>query len=303
MKLTTISVRKFSSLTSAERRPSAQRMGEALRAAGVTLENSEISAVGRSTKRLNALHQLDFPGEKTAFEHILDLANAGQLKDNTPSGPLAADLFKLMGAARSADFGKCYARTSHTIYSVHHPGEMSRIIASLSSTGKVTMADGTTVHWDPEMFSITSNYSPQSDMLWGALNHLLRKKTLPKRPTLSSEQDSAYNGEMSNLTSRLTGVPHVNVDGDEAMKHLNAIVDLTGPVLAEYGYHGGSLAKVVRDKTYSLEEGNIEPTQELGLGYVVVPKAEAEARGLKPLEYPGEATGYMKRNARKKQDD
>ncbi len=296
MKVTMLSSQKFSSLLPASRRPNAQAMAASLRAKGVTVSDADVRKISASIKRTNALHHLDFPGKKTAFEHIERIASAKKMVNGKPSAQLAGELFVLAGAARSADFGKCYARTTHTIYSVHHAGEMSRIVADLAVKGEVKMADGTKVTWNPRRFSL-EDYTPHVDMLWGALNHLMKAKKLPPNPTLSNAQEMAYQGEMANLTSRLMGERFVNVDGSEAGKKLNPILSERGPMLAEYGSHGGSLAKIQKGEAYSLEEGNTVPEVQYSLGYVVMPSSELRKNGIKAMTYQKhDRRGYIDRS-------
>lgn len=291
-----LSSQKVSLLTSPARRPSALAMAERLRASGVEIKNGDVTKIEKSVKRLNALHQLDFEGGKTAFEHIASIAAAGKLADGSPSALLASELFTLAGSAREAEFGKCYARTSHTIYSVHHAGEMARILAALGVQGKVIMADGQKVKWDPKEFSLKTKHA---DSLWGALNHLLLKKKLPATAVLDEQTPYANRAEMSNLSARLMGGKFVNVDGQKALKHLNDIVDSVGPMLAEYDNHGGSVAGVSkRNKVMGLDEGQTRAkvmAPYYDLGYVVVPAKDAAEMGLEPIKYPrGDASGYMK---------
>ena len=133
--------------------------------------------------------------------------------------------------------------------------------------------------------------------MWGALNHLLKEKNIGKRPTLKGDGDYASNAQMANLTSRLMGEQFVNIEGSQALPHLNQVVDAYGPMLAEYGGHGGSVAKVVKNKPASLEEGTTRPEvmQWATLGYVVVPAKVAEEKGLTPLTYRGAGqSGYAK---------
>ena len=299
MKLAFLSSQKFSLLTDATRRPSATAMADLLRAEGVEVSKRAESTITRSPNRLAALHQVDFEGQATTFEHIERLAKAKTLVDGSPSAEMAADLFALAGRARQAEFGRCYARTNHTVYSVHHAAEMTRLVTGLAVDGKVTLASGIEVKWNPKAFPLKGMYGsePAADRLWGALNHLLKEKNIGKRPTLKGDGDYASNAQMANITGRLMGEKFVNVEGDQALPHLNQVVDAYGPMLAEYGAHGGSVAKVVRNKPASLEEGATRPEvmQWATLGYVVVPAKVAEEKGLKPLAYRGAGqSGYAK---------
>ncbi len=295
MKLNLLSSQMYSALTSPARRPGAEAMRRALAEKGVVLSDAEVAQVGDDLKRLNALHQLDFAGGKTAFEHIEAIASAQTLADGSPSAVLAKDLFLLAGSARSATFGKCYARTSHTVYSVHHAAEMNRILHGLGVEGAVTLSDGTTVKWDPASYPFPREETGEqtmhpADRLWSSLNHLLTAKELPENPTLNGTSDSAYRGQMANISTRLMGEQFVNVDGSAAMKHLTGIIDGYGPMFAEYNAHAGSVASVTAGMVESLEGGEVAPNNQEWrvLGYTVVPKAEAERVGLKAIEYPAE---------------
>lgn len=270
-------------------------MGRSLHAHGTVIEAAELSAIGGDVKRLNALHQLDFEGGKTAFEHIEAIAAAKTLVDGSPSAVLAKDLFSLAGSARSATFGKCYARTSHTVYTVHHSGEMMRILHDLAVKGSVTLADGTTVKWDPASYPFPREENGEqtmhhADRLWSSLNHLLTAKELAPNATLSGSSDSAYRGQMANITSRLMGEQFINVEGSAAMKHLTGIIDGYGPMFAEYNAHAGSVASVTAGMVESLEGGEtVSNYQEWRvLGYTVVPKEEGAKAGLKTIEYPAD---------------
>ena len=294
MKVTHRSSLNFNALTWAERRPSAELMAQSLRSKGVTIADTEIASIGGNLARLDALHQLDFAGGKTAFEHIEGLASAQTIKNGAPSAPLAANLFSLAGSVRSGAFygNKCYARTNHSIYSKHHAGEMSRIIGDLAAKGEVTLADGTQVKWNPETLRADTS---TVDRLWGALNHYLKEKKLPANRELYETDDYASKGEMSNLTSRLTGVRFVNAAGSDAMPHLNDIIDRFGPVLAEYDNHGGSVAKIRANVTLSQEGGGVDLMPRRDLGYVVVPEQFAKERGIPVIEYlDSEPQGYAK---------
>ncbi len=286
-----LSPTRFNLLTPAARRPSLQLMVERLASKGVSIAPYELEGMQGDLKRLNALHQLDFKGEKTAFEHIEALADAKTIKNGDPSSVLAADLFTLLGSARVPEFGRCYARTNHSIYTVHHPGEMARLVRELAM-GEVKTVDGTTVKWNPESMPIETAHV---DTLWGALNHLLKRKELPENPELEELAWHASKGEMANITSRLMGEPFVNVNGPTALPKLTGIVDQFGPMLAEYGSsHGGSFADIGTYGPRSHEPGSVVPQEMVGydLGYVVVPAKEAKAQGLTPIDYADHPEGY-----------
>ncbi len=296
MNINHLSSLRFNALTSPARRPSAELMAQTLRAKGVIVDDAEVAAIAGDVRRMNALHQLDFAGNKTTFEHLETLASAPKLADGSSPAPLAADLFSLAGSARTATFGKCYARTSHTIYSVHHAGEMARIVSDLAVTGAVTLADGTVAKWNPKNFPLVRD-NPMGpgvegpvDRLWGGLNHLLTLKDLPATPEIFGTTQSAFRGQMANVTTRLMGQQFVNVDGASAMPHLNDIVDSFGPMAAEFGTHGGSVAEVSNGTVRSQEEGALalRDMEDGRLGYVVVPAEEVAKRGLTPREYPAD---------------
>ena len=154
MNVNHLSSLRYNALTSAARRPSAEAMAQTLRAKGVTVTDADVTAIASDLRRMNALHQLDFAGNKTTFEHLETLASSQSLADGSSPAALVADLFTLAGTARTATFGKCYARTSHTIYSVHHAAEMTRIVGDLAARGEVTLADGTVAKWNPKSFSL-----------------------------------------------------------------------------------------------------------------------------------------------------
>jgi hypothetical protein len=161
-------------------------------------------------------------------------------------------------------------------------------VGQLATKGHVTLASGDVVEWRPEKLPVQNGQ--YADTLWGAVNHLAAKRTMKR--VLNDRADFAAQGQMANVFTRLTGEPHVNVWGDDALPHMNEIVAKHGPMFAEYGNHGGSVANV----TYvpqSLEAGSAEPQQMKGLGYVVVPLSEAKSRKLDVIRYNGNrGTGY-----------
>ena len=299
MNVNHLSSLRYNALTPAARRPSAELMAQTLRAKGVLVADADVSAIAGDVKRMNALHQLDFAGNKTTFEHLEAVASAQKLADGSSPAPLAADLFTLVGSARFSTFGKCYARTSHTIYSVHHAAEMARIVGDLAVTGAVTLADGTVAKWNPKTFPLTvrrlhpgmgPGVEGPVDRLWGGLNHLLTQKELPANAEIFGTTQSAFRGQMANVTTRLMGQQFVNVDGASALPHLNDIVDSFGPMAAEFGTHGGSVAEISNGTVRSQEEGALalRDMDDGRLGYVVVPAEEAAKRGLAPIEYPAD---------------
>jgi hypothetical protein len=212
-------------------------MAEALGVQGVTVEGHDLSTIAQSTQRLNTLHQLDFAGHKTAFEHIEGVAAAKTLFNGAPAHQLAAELFTLAGSGREAKFGYWYAGDLHAIYSVHHPGEMCRILASLAVTGAVTVADGQKVEWKPEKLQLHEHHL--ADSLWHALYQSLKEKDLPPTAVLSDSSGWGTGGKDANITSRLMGDQFVNVDAEQAAPHLEDLVARRGPMLGHsFPYRG-----------------------------------------------------------------
>ncbi len=301
MKLQFLSSARFNLLTSPELRPSAQAMASSLRNLGVNITPELEATIAGEPRRLNALHQLDFKGEKTAFQHIEDLARAGTLVDGKPAAPVAASLFELAGSARASNYtvAKCFARVSQATYSLNHAGEFNRIIGNLAGKGNVTLADGTTLTWNPATLRIRLDHI--SD-LWGAVNHITKEKVLPRNGELSEAMDYAYRGDMANITTRLMGEQFVNVAGREAMPHINEIVDGYGPMFAEFSNHGGAVQEVQPPRPgttapilMALEEGGATYDRSNSLGYVVVPAKEVAERGLTELTYPDDdGHGYFR---------
>ncbi len=294
-------------LTAPERRPSAALMAERLRAHGVTLDDSLVATVAGDPKRLNALHQLDFSGQRTAFEHLERLAAAQTLFDQKPAAPMVAELFGLAGDVTFAT-GRCYSRTNHSVYSAHHMGEMARLLTDLATTGRVKLASGLELTWDPRQLPVANTENDISwaglgqkvtkhdhvNTLWAALNQNLVNQTVPNGAVLTGVAEQAYRGQMANVTSRLMGEQFVNVDGARARPHLNDLAFAYGPLLAEYGAHGGSVYEVTgTTASASWEGGRREPVTRTNLGYVVVPAEEAKARGLSPLDYADDNTNYV----------
>jgi hypothetical protein len=288
-------------------RESALNMAASLRAEGVAISDSSVEAIGASPRRIAALRTLDFMRSLCAFGRIKRIATARTLLDGTPSAPLAADLFTLAGTARVGSSMRCYARTTHSLYTAKRMGEFARIVGELAVSGRVELAGGDVLVWDPRRLSIAQGR--HADVLWGAVNHLAKSRSLPSDRTLNARNEYnasgeledraqyAYRGEMANLMTRLTGKVYVNVDGWDALSHLNSIIATHGPVLAEYGRHGGSVAKVERGEPLSIEGGHLvpEPVND-SLGYVVVPRSEARERYLSIIQYSvDDSAGYMAR--------
>jgi hypothetical protein len=158
--------------------------------------------------------------------------------------------------------------------------------------GETRLADGSTLRWDPQRQAIGNGQ--HVDWLWAGISHSARLQIPPADGLIDVNADYARQGEMANLHTRLSGIPHVNVQGQQAVPHLQEIVSRYGPMLAEYGAHGGSVARVENGAVFSQEAGQPAPTRaNQNLGYVVVPREEAEARGLNILQYPGQLTGYI----------
>jgi hypothetical protein len=294
---------------------SVEEMATKLRAHGVQLHPNIVSQIAASPKRTQALRAKGFRGEfkgrayvfgsqLTAFESILKVAKAGTLRDGTPSATLAADLFGLVGNVRQAGSGaRCYARTSHTIFTLFHPGEFARLVGGLAVDGAVTLASGETVRWNPSPAGVNGNHT---DYLWGSLNQLIRFRELPHEAQLpalsmqSNQVDFASQGQMANIYTRLFGKPHVNIQGAQAMPYLNEIVARTGPLLAEYGAHGGSVAVISpQNVALGIEAGQLEPQPHsricrngCGLGYVVMPVDEAKKYNLQAIQYPVSNMSY-----------
>ncbi len=302
MKIQFMSSTRVNALTSPALRPSAEAMASSLRNLGVEISPELQTTIGGDVSRLNALHQLDFAGEKTAFQHIEDVARAGTLADGKPAGPLAAALFSLAGSAKKSDYSvsKCYARVSQATFSLHHAGEFSRILGQLATTGSVTLADKTTLTWNPATLPILRE--PILD-LWGAVNHVAKSKTLAPTVELNTSfMTYANKGEMANIMTRLTGVQFVNTGGAAAIPHLTDFVDAFGPLPAEFSNHGGAIASInppnpgtTHPIVMALEDGGTLYDRTTGLGYSVVPAKEAAERGLAEVVYPDtEAAGYFR---------
>ncbi|HEX4621685.1 MAG TPA: hypothetical protein VH208_08980 [Myxococcaceae bacterium] len=268
------------------RTPTAQQMADLLSERGVAISPEVVQKVAVEPARLAALHSLDFDGESTAFEHILKTAEARTLVDGRPSSELARDLFGLVGSSRYAHgSARCYARTTHTIFTLHHPAEFARLVGQLATKGEVTLGSGEAVRWNPQALPKPA-VVPTADFLWGNLNHLIRHRVLPRGSQLNTEAEVASQGQMANIYSRLFGEPFVNVQGAWALPHLNRIIADVGPLPAEYGAHGGSVASVTpQNMTLSLEPGATQPEPVMDIGYVVFPEREATALNLQPLQY------------------
>ncbi|HEX4621871.1 MAG TPA: hypothetical protein VH208_09930, partial [Myxococcaceae bacterium] len=250
-------------------------MAESLRAKGAPVMPQVLQQIAANPARL--------AGVRAAFQHIEAVASAGKLANGTPSGPLAADLFGRVGTAeRSPAHSLCYARTNHAIFAKHHPAELARIIGQLATTGRVTLAGGDVIQWNPATLAAPSGQ--EGDFLWGALNHLISNRNMPGT-VLTGAQTYASQGQMANTLSRLTGKKHVNVQGASALPFLNEIVAAHGPMLAEYGNHGGSVAQVQNGFPLSLEAGADAPRNAGALGYVVVPESEAKKRNIPVIQY------------------
>jgi hypothetical protein len=279
---------RTSAALAAERKPGLPEMVHALRGAGVELADAALQG---PPQKLAALHDLDFLGQRTTFEHILAVAQADTLRDGTSAKALAADLFGLAGEARATN-GRCYARANHTVYTRHHPAEFSRLVGELATRGSTTLASGATISWEPATLPVAAGQ--HADVLFSSLVHYLAKTKDVSQGGLVENGDTVYQGEMANLQTWLTGRRHINISGPHAVQHLNAIIDAHEPFLAEYnGGTAGALAAVGPDGyAFSMAEGG-DYHDGQNLGYVIVPKDEADARGIPALDYPGSQTGYI----------
>ncbi len=238
--------------------------------------------------KLAALNLTDFTGNQTALESILEIADAGTLRDGRSSLQTATTLFHLAGETAPVSYGNCYGRTLHSIFSAYHAGEFNQILADLLLRGETVLASGQRVHWDPSVLPVTPHGDQHHDVLWGALVNNLRFADIRNPLVLIGNGGYAYRGQMANIATRLFGTQFVNAPGQELLPHLNGIVDRRGPLLAEYGNHGGSVADVDHLKSVtSFESGGYEssyPTT--SLGYVVVPESEVSALpGVEPIDY------------------
>jgi hypothetical protein len=248
--------------------------------------------------RLAALNQRDFVGRATTFDHILRIAAAGQLRDSSNAYLLATDLFLSAGtnrAIRIPNDVRCYSRTMFAIYLKHHPGELARLVADLTVDGQTTLASGKVVRWEPRRLPLNGGPSNGADTLFGYMLHSLKGRRLATEvvPT-NAEGEYAYEGEMANIHTRLTGRTFVNVSGRAALRYLPEVIRQTGPLLAEYQNHGGSVAAVEDGTPMSLETGQQRLTARNNLGYVVFPEDEARARGLEILRPDDSARGYAR---------
>jgi hypothetical protein len=148
------------------------------------------------------------------------------------------------------------------------------------------------LRWDPGRTPVADGQ--YVDTLWAGIAHTARLRALPPRGSIDVPAEVASQGEMANLYTRLTGIPHVNVGGKEALPYLQKIVSRRGPLLAEFGNHAGSVARVRDGRILTQEAGNPAPTPApRGLGYVVVPLEEATARDLVVRQYLNDETGYI----------
>src|SRR5262249_52019557 len=148
---------------------------------------------------------------------------------------LAMELLNQVGHPKQAHFGNCYGRTSNAIWSKHHPAEFVRVIAELAQHGRVELASGQVVTWGPEMRLPT--YGELGDIIWGHVQNVLRLKVLANPTPVFERPGFASRGEMANLLTRLTGVPHVNVkrtadmSRDAYYRVLGRVLQATGPLL------------------------------------------------------------------------
>ncbi len=247
--------------------------------------------------KLAALNLTDFTRNQTAFESILEVADAGTLRDGAASQPVATALFNLAGAAAAVSKSNCYGRTLHAIFTSFHAGEFNQLMADLLVRGETVLASGQRVRWDPSQLPIHGY--PHHDVLWGALANNLRFADIPNPLVLSPNAGYATRAQMANLSTRLTGTQFVNAPGQALISHLNGIVDNAGPVLAEYpaAHHGGSVLRIDNGQVHSLEgKGWVQTLDSSSLGYVVVPEESLKGTGVDPIEYPqwSDGTQYFR---------
>jgi hypothetical protein len=272
----------------------------ALHAVGASAAEEIGVRVAADPARLAALQKPDFVTGKTAAEHILRLAQARTLFNGEPSSAIAADLFGLVGGARSANTPgvRCYGLADHTVFSKYHPGEFARLIADLATTGRVTLANKEVLEVDAEK-AAAGKVAISVDSLFVAMINLGIEKDLPSPAVLSigGQGPTVYQGQMANLQTRLMGRRYINVPAQEALTHLNDIIAAHGPLLAEYGSWepgrggtAGGVAGVNGDAVFSMNDGGDRHSG--AVGYIAVPAEEAKRRGLKILEYPDSKFGY-----------
>jgi hypothetical protein len=266
-------------------------MAESLEALGVPVGAGVVSQIAADPARLAALNQRDYLGKGSTFEHIFNIASIGRLHDGSDSRSLAADLFTFAGTNPGSRNGglRCYSRTLFGVYMKERPAELARLVGDLAVRGETTLAGGRTVRWDPRQWPIQGG-APET--LFGGLAHTIKFKNLQDGTALVNNGEYAYQGEMANIHTRLTGRRYVNVQGAQAVNHINDVVAQTGPLLAEYGAHGGSLAGYQNGRALSMENGQPALGQQNIPGYVAFPEDEAVARRLTVVQPADPNRGY-----------
>jgi hypothetical protein len=271
---------------------SVEAMADSLVALGVQLSPGAAGQIAGDPARVAALNQRDASGKST-FEHIFNIAVAEQLRDGTDSLALAADLFESAGTNRQTRANiRCYARTLFGIYLKQKPAEMARLVDELAVDGRTTLPGGRTIRWDPNVLPINGGPVNAADTLFGGLAHTLKAMRLPDDAALVNNAEYAYQGEMANIHTRLTGRRYINVNGQQALPHVAEVVAQTGPLLAEYQAHGGSVAAVENGVPMSFENGRTDLVAQNGLGYVAFPEDAAQARGLAVVQPTDPNRGY-----------
>ncbi len=293
--------------TPAPPRHTAKSMIAGFTTAGLSEHVSLITDLAAMPERLTALNARDSTGAHRTFDHILRAARAPAGIADVNTKALAADLLGIVGHARRPQESlqtRCYGRTSHTIFTMHHPAEFARLIVDLAVDGKTTLANGEVVTWDTQRAPYNVRLVA-ADFLWAGLNHAAKAQTPGAGLVLTAQGEYAFKGEMANLWSRLTGEQHVNVDGrsPKVLGALPKIVARTGPLLAEYNPHAGSVSGFDDEgQPLSMETGRPEPVRihdthinnfHLLLGYVVVPAKAAKTFDLPVIKYPNSEQGYM----------
>jgi hypothetical protein len=249
--------------------------------------------------RETALTVDSLPNAAVVRAHLSELAAAPNLIAGAPTTPanLAAEIERHLGLGPAANrWGKCYARTSQAIFARHHVAEYVRIMKELAVGGRVTLKSGQVIE-----IGITPQCTEVSDFagfLWGHMVNNLRPKELANPLRTVQAAYPAGQGEMANVMTRLTGERHVNVaigggvDAPNAAAVL-AIVARRGPMLAEYGNHGGSVVGTAHGRFDSLELGGAHVLFP-SVGYVVLPAIEVERAGLQAVPYaPANPQGYL----------
>ncbi len=259
--------------------------------------------------RVAALNRPDLLDGKTTLEHIIAVSQAPKLLDGSDCDgkTLATTLLRIAGKPNEATFGKCYGKTINAVWTKYHSGEFTRIIVDLALHGKVTLASGQRVTWDPQTLALPVEVHVElrpelSDFLWGHLCTNMRLQKLPDTVELKKDDQFAHKAQMANVITRLSGKAHVNVrpvkakDGsttwsESQMQTLGRIVKKYGPGMAEFNVHAGSVESVEGKTAYSLETGgDVDPRQ--NLGYVVLPKEAVASCSDLYIEHYANDLGY-----------